>query len=90
MTLLKINGEFYFASSWVPEDEGDKLKPSGAERVMPTTEEFDYALFELCWHLRDCHEAIEVFSSFEECPVCLSRAGDSGTLIHRDPRLVLN
>ena len=90
MTVLKINGEYYFASAWCPEEDGDKLPPSRSVRLIKTEEDFDYALFELCWHLRDCHEAVEVFSSFEECPVCLSRAGDSGTLVHKDPRMVLN
>lgn len=90
MTLLKINGEYYFASAWVPDAEDRKHLPSQAERMIETKEEFDYALFELCWHLRDCHEAIEVFTEFEECPVCLSRASESGHLIHRDPKLVLN
>ena len=90
MILLKINGEYYFASAWHPETDEDKLPLSKNPRVIPTKDEFDYALFELCWHLRDCHEAIEVFGSFEECPVCLSRAEDSGNLIHRDPRLLVN
>lgn len=90
MTLLKINGEYYFASAWHPDSEDDKLPLSRSVKIISAGEAFDYALFELCWHLRDCHEAIEVFTSFEECPVCLSRAEQSGQLVHRDPRLILN
>lgn len=90
MTLLKINGEYVFASHWEPDPDDTSFSRSSGEKMIETPQDFDYALFELCWHLRDCHEAVEVFSTFNECPVCLSRAGDSDTLIHKDPRLVLN
>jgi hypothetical protein len=75
---------------WGEGYDDEKLPKSSNPRLIATPEEFDYALFELCWHLQDCTEAVEVFSNFEECPVCLCRAADSGVMIHKDPKLLLN
>jgi hypothetical protein len=90
MTLLKINGEFYFAVTWGAEYEDDKLPPSRNPRMPSTPAEFDQALFELCWALQSCAEAIEVFADFEECPVCLARKGDSGKIMHKAPYFMIN
>lgn len=91
MTLIKIDGVFYFASCWVPDDDKDKLKHKTEKKVIRAAEEFDHALFELCWHLHDCLEAIEIFSHFQECPVCLSRADrETGMIIHKEPKLLVN
>jgi len=91
VTLLRINGICYFAAHWGEAAEEDKLfKPSGKMKVLSTQDDFDYALFELCWHLHDCAEAVEVFSTFAECPVCLARATDGGNMIHKEPKLLIN
>lgn len=90
MLLLRIKGKIYLAARWECDITNDiYLPPSGKKKVELANSARDN-LFELCWQLTDCREAIAVFEDFEECPVCLGRSDASGALIHRNPTLLLN
>jgi len=90
MTLLRINGDYYFASRWMAQENEDLIQKHSHVRIIEADDEFDHALFALCWHLHSCLEAIEVFSNFSECPVCLCRADKEGNIVHKEPKLLMN
>lgn len=90
MLVLRIGGELFIAAAW-PEDPDDvTMRSSKSCPLVKTEPEFDHALFELCWQIRDCQEAVEMFTVFHECPVCLARHGDSTHIRHKEPWLLLN
>lgn len=84
MTLLKIRGNYVFASSWQETESSFEAALSEVEK------EFDHALVELCWGMTSCEEVHNTFDYYSECPVCLSRENWRGYLEHKSFSEVLN